>query len=514
MRHPLLFLLGFISVCLPLPGSATTPFDVTDYGAVGDGKTLDTAAIQKAIDTCAQAGGGTVFFPPGKYLTGSLSLKSHLVFSVGPGAELLGSPNPADYPVRPSPWGDGEQVISPLIYGEDLEDVTLVGPGTINGQGEIWWRRAWATDSKPSVPKVTEITPEEARAAIVHGRPRLIRLVHCTRVTLDGLTLINAGMWTVNPVFCEFVTVRDLRIHNPVPSPNTDGINPEGCRNVAISGCTIDVGDDCVTLKSGTDEVGRKMGKPTENVTITNCTMLNGHGGVVVGSEMSGGVRNVTVTNCVFQGTLRGIRLKSKRGRGGLVEGISVDNIVMQNVGTAFDITSFYGDEKTAGQILPVDDGTPRFRDIRLSNITARGSTGAGQLTGLLEMPMEDVVFSNIDIAAKTGFAIHSAKGIVFRNVRIDTDTGPALTGENVEGLVLDGVGTGTPHATAPVIDLTDVRGLSLRNCLAPGGTGTFLQVGGKSSGLTLQGNDLRAAAKPVQAAEGLTVDTLTGTGG
>jgi pectate lyase len=510
MRLLLLLLLGSLSVGLPIHGGAPAPFNVTDYGAAGDGVKKDTAAIQKAIDACAQAGGGTVFFPPGKYLTGSLSLKSHLVFSVGPGAELLGSPDPADYPVRASPWGDGEQVISPLIYGEDLVDVSLIGPGTINGQGEIWWRRAWASEPKSSVPKVTEITPDQAKAAIIHGRPRLIRLVRCTRVTLDGLELINSGMWTVNPVFCEFVTVRDLRIHNPVPSPNTDGINPESCRNVAISGCTIDVGDDCVTLKSGTDDVGRKMGKPTENVTITNCTMLNGHGGVVIGSEMSGGVRNVTVSNCVFQGTQRGIRLKSKRGRGGIVEGISVNNIVMQDVGGAIDITSFYGDEKTMGQLVPVDDGTPRFRDIRLSNITARGSTTAGQLTGLLEMPMEDVILSNIDIEAKSGFAIHNAKGIVFRNVRIDTAAGPALTGDNVENLVLDGFATSAPHADAPVIDLKDVRQLSLRNCLAPTGTGTFLQVSGKSSGLTLQANDLRAAAKPVQTADGVDkVETL-----
>jgi hypothetical protein len=423
---------------------------------------------------------------------------------------LLGSPDPADYSVRPSPWDDGTQVISSLIYGEDLEDVTLCGPGTINGQGQIWWRRAWAAEPKSSSPKVTEITQDQAKAAIIHERPRLIRLIRCTRVTLDGLELINSGMWTVNPVFCEFVTVRGLRIHNPVPSPNTDGINPESCRNVTISGCTIDVGDDCVTLKSGTDAVGRKMGRPTENVTITNCTMLNGHGGVVIGSEMSGGVRNVTVSNCVFQGTQRGIRIKSKRGRGGIVEGITVNNIVMQDVGAAIEITSFYGDEKTMGQFVPVDDGTPLFRDIRLSNITARNSTSAGQLTGLLEMPVQDVIFSNIDIAAASGFVIHNASGIVFRNVRIDTTAGPSLTGTNVENFLLDGFGTSAPHTEAPVVNLDDVRQLSLRNSIAPTGTGTFLQLGGKSSGITLQANDLRAAAHPCQTADGVgKVETL-----
>jgi polygalacturonase len=168
----------------------------------------------------------------------------------------------------------------------------------------------------------------------------------------------------------------------------------------------VDVGDDCVTLKSGTDEAGRKMGKPDENITITNCVMLKGHGGVSIGSEMSGGVRNVVISNCVFQGTQAGIRIKSQRGRGNVVEGLTASNIVMQDVRTAFILTNFYHGDDGPDDVVPVSEGTPRFRDFHFSNITARGSETAGEITGLREMPIEDVTFSEVHIHAKKGMAI------------------------------------------------------------------------------------------------------------
>ena len=248
-------------------------------------------------------------------------------------------------------------------------------------------------------------TPEDFAEAkkIANGRPQLIQIARSKDVVIEHVHLINSPSWTVHPLLCEFVRVDGITIENPVPSPNTDGINPESCRNVQIMNCRIDVGDDCVTLKIGINELGRKMGKPDENITITNCVMLKGHGGVTIGSEMSGGVRNVVVSNCVFQGTDVGIRIKSQRGRGNVVEGLTASNIVMQEVRSAFTITTFYMGSDKPEDVFPVNEGTPRFRDFHFSNITARGSDTAGEVTGLREMPIEDITFSEVHIQAKTG---------------------------------------------------------------------------------------------------------------
>jgi polygalacturonase len=408
---------------------APAVYDVRQFGAAGDGKTKETAAIAKAIDACAKAGGGTVQFPAGKYLTGAITLRSNVTLRIDTGATILGSQDPRDYPLRDSPWGDGRKEISSLIYGADLENVAITGGGIIDGQGEIWWKRQWfAKEKKGHPPAKTPADFEEAKK-VANGRPHLIKILRSKYVTIDGLRLTNSPSWTVNPVFCEFVTVHGVSIFNPVPSPNTDGINPESCRNVHISDCTIDVGDDCITLKSGTDEIGRKMGRPTENVTITNCTMLKGHGGVVIGSEMSGGVRNVSISNCVFQGTDKGLRIKSQRGRGGVVEGIAMSNVVMQDVPEAFTITMFYAGADTPEETYPVNEGTPRFRDILINNVTARGSKTAGQITGLREMDIASITFSNVRIQAQKGFTCHHAKDVWLNNVLIEPAQGPAWIG-------------------------------------------------------------------------------------
>ncbi|HWB85739.1 MAG TPA: glycoside hydrolase family 28 protein [Bryobacteraceae bacterium] len=423
---------------LALPMEAATPveiFNVKDYGALGNGRQKDTAAINRAIEACSHAGGGTVYVPPGRYLIGAITLQSGVSLDLEAGATLLGSPDPADYPLHANVFTPGRQEYSSLIYAEDAQDISLRGRGTIDGQGQNWWRRmGWPNRLK--VPR-NQRTPEElaAMAEIPYGRPQLIRFVRCKRVVIEGLHLINSPSWTIHPLLCEFVRVDGITIENPVPSPNTDGINPESSRNVQILNSRIDVGDDCVTLKSGRDEPGRRMGKPDENITITNCVMLRGHGGVTIGSEMSGGVHNVVVSNCVFQGTDSGIRIKSQRGRGGVVEGLTVSNIVMQAVSSAFTITTFYSGSDKPGDLFAVNDGTPRFRDFHFSNITARGSKTAGQITGLKEMPIEDVTFNGVHIQAQTGMKVTNARDVAFQDVIIDTGQGPAVTVVNSTGI-------------------------------------------------------------------------------
>ena len=266
-------------------------------------------------------------------------------------------------------------------------------------------------------------------------RPPFIQFMNCKNVLIEGITICNSPFWTVNPEFCENVTVRGVTINNPI-SPNTDGINPESCKYVHISDCHISVGDDCITIKSGKDRAGRKMAVPAENYTITNCTMLSGHGGVVIGSEMSGGVRKIAISNCIFDGTDRGIRIKTARGRGGIVEDIRVDNIIMKNIREqAIVLDMQYAKTKEK----PVSERTPRFRNIHLSNITADANQ-AGYLNGLAEMPIENVTFSNINIDAKTGFVIRDVNKISFHQVQINASTGPAINAKNVKQLNIDGI--------------------------------------------------------------------------
>lgn len=445
--------LPLLLACSAYAAGSLSIFNVRDYGAVGDGVHKETAAIAKAIDACAHAGGGTVYLPPGRYLTGTIVLRSNVALELEAGAVILGSGDPQDYPLHESIWDPGVQEISPLIYAENAENVTLCGRGTIDGQGQNWWRRiGWPNRLK--VPR-EQRTPQELAqmTAVAHGRPRLIRLVRCKNVVIEQLHMINSPSWTVNPELCEFVRIDGITIENPVPSPNTDGINPESCRNVQILNSRVDVGDDCVTLKSGANEAGRRMGRPDENITITNCVMLRGHGGVSIGSEMSGGVRNVVISNCVFQGTNVGIRIKSQRGRGGVVEGVTASNVVMQNVTEAFTITTFYMGHDKPTDVFPVNEGTPIFRDLHFSNITARGSKSAGQVTGLREMPIEDVTFSNVQIQAQTGMRCTNAKNIAFDDVIVDTDQGPALSIHNSSAIDSSRLRTLKPHDGTPLVE-------------------------------------------------------------
>jgi polygalacturonase len=261
-------------------------------------------------------------------------------------------------------------------------------------------------------------------------------------------------------LLCDQVRVEDVTITNPPAlGHNTDGIDPESCRNVQILNCRIDTGDDGITLKSGLDAAGRAMNRPCEDVTIANCVVYHAHGGVTIGSEESGGVRNVTVSNCVFQGTENGIRIKAQRGRGGVVEGICVNNIVMQDVPTPFTITSFYMGSDKPGDVYPVNEGTPVFRDMLFSNITARGATNAGLITGLREQAIQDVTFDNVHIQSKKGFAITNASGVVFLDSIIDTAAGPAVMLKNATDIDVARLRTRAPHQDAPLVQNEDAIG-------------------------------------------------------
>jgi polygalacturonase len=325
-------------------------------------------------------------------------------------------------------------------------------------------------------------------------RPPFIQPMYCKNILIEGITIINSPFWTINPEFCENVTVNAVTINNPT-SPNTDGINAESCKYVHISNCHISVGDDCITIKSGKDIPGRIKAMPAENYTITNCTMLRGHGGVVIGSEMSGDVKKITISNCVFDGTDRGIRIKTTRGRGGVVEEIRVDNIIMKNIRQQAIVLDM---QYSRTQPEPVSERTPKFRNIHLSNITAQ-TNEAIYINGLAEMPVEDITFSDIQFDAQKGATIKEAKNIEFHNVRITTKEGSSVIGENIDGLVIDGVRTFRPINEKATIDLNNVQNVFLYNCNPIKETDVFLQVRGeKTKSILLKNNNFAHALKPL----------------
>lgn len=435
--------------------------NVKSHHATGDGHTNDTKALQSAIDAAASAGGGTVLIPPGNYVTGSLFLRSHINLHLEPGATLLGSQDVNDFPLWRSEWEGPNAPLrhAPLIAGENLTNVSLTGRGAIDARGAFWWDMQLA---RPG----TEVL-----------RPLSYRLVNSSNLLVEGLTFKNSPMWTVSPLHCDNVTLRALTIINPPDSPNTDGINPESCRNVHIDSCHVDVGDDCITLKSGKETDARTHLTPCENITITNCTLLRGHGGVVIGSEMSGSVRNVVISNCVFVGTDRGLRFKSRRGRGGVVEDIRASNLIMDRVGCAFAINLFYGcgawgESKVSDQSpWPVDSSTPRFRRLRFSNITARDIRWAGiYLQGLPEMWLEDIAFDNValyldphnhekgspDMApgmietAGSGVIAHRVRNLALRNLELHHPRGTPISISDASNLTLSNLLT-HPKSETPL---------------------------------------------------------------
>jgi hypothetical protein len=368
-----------------------------------------------------------------------------------------------------------------------------------------------------------------------YPRPRLISFSRCTNILIEGVTLTNSPSWTLHPFACENVTVDKVTISNPSDSPNTDGINPESCRNVRISNCHVDVGDDCVTIKSGTEQDRGRLA-PCENITITNCTMVHGHGGVVIGSEMSGDVRNVVISNCVFVGTDRGIRLKSRRERGGVVEDIRVTNVVMQDVLCPFIMNLYYGcgawgtDKVSDKSPWPVNEGTPRFRRVHFSNISAREvQYAAAFIYGLAEMFVEDVSFSDIAVSMaldaeagdpamapdmtpmqRAGFFACNARGLRFHNVEVADQLGPALILTDVVDVDISGCTTHTPAAGASIIHMENVDGAFVHGCRAPAGTGTFLRLeGANTQGVVLKGNDLTQAKRAVDLAGDVRADAV-----
>ena len=414
---------------IPAPIIPSRVFHVTDYGAKGDGKTKNTAAFQKAIDACGAAGGGVVDVPPGRYLTGPLTLTSSLNLHLNAGATLLLSDDIADYTLTKNRFQD-------CIAAKNAHDIAITGGGTIDGQGAFWWTNYVKLKDAPAG------TPNPPH------RPFLVVLTGCRRVLVEGVTLTNSPMFHLVPQKCQDVRIEGIHISSPQTSKNTDGLDPSGW-NFVIKGCTFDVGDDCIALKpSGRIAADQPACK---DFLIENCTFLHGHG-MSVGGQTPGGLEHLTVRDCAFRGTDAGIRLKAPRGSGGLVENLTYENLTMHDVKVPILITSYYADsspgvtptDPATDAAQPVSDTTPIWRHIRIRNVSAVGGTVAGEVYGLPEMPVSDVTLTDVNVAGHAGMKIIHARGIRFVRSHVSAETGApvALVDAQVTGLDVSGRST------------------------------------------------------------------------
>lgn len=484
-KHLLFFMVFLLGLNIVVANART--FDMKQLGADLTGKESCTDLINKAIDEAAAEGGGTIYFPAGTYLTATIRMKSNITLNIESGATLRFSDNFEDYlPFVKIRWeGTVMNTLSPLIYADNADNLTITGRGTLDGNGFKWW--AWENDTRqliknnggklPSLNKLQQMWVDANKDLEVSDyykpslerrmfRPPFIQFFECSNITIENVKIINSPFWTINPAFCDNVTVHGVTINNPSKNPkgpNTDGINPTSCSNVRISDCFISVGDDCITIKSGRDADGRKYGKPCENLTVANCIMLSGHGGVVIGSEMSGGVKKVTISNCVFDGTDAGIRLKASRGRGGVVEDIRVNNIVMKNIRRNAFIFDLFYDRLSKPE--PISERTPVFRNIHLSNITGSGIKQIGYTKGIEEMPIDELSFSNMNMEAEKGFSAETTTNIRFYNVDFSVEEGSSLYFKECKGVVLDDVRSKKPLSGQAIVEVEKAEAVQINNC-------------------------------------------------
>jgi len=424
----LLLLFGITNCLAAGLGGESRIFDVREFGAKGDGTMLDTKAIQKALDACGKSGGGTVQFPAGTYRSQPLTLRANTNVRLEAGATLLASTNQSDFMKVPGNWFEaksGSDFI-PFIGGKDLTDVTFSGKGVIDGSGAAWWDEAEKARQK--------------KPGYTLPRPNLIVLERCQNVRMENITLQNSPKFHFVPTDCEGVVVSNVTVTAPAGAANTDAIDPASCKNVLITRCRIDVGDDNVAIKAGKKIAGREFA--SEDITVTDCTFLHGHG-LSIGSETIGGVHHVTVRNCTFENTENGLRIKSQRGKGGMVEDISYSDITMQNVNPAITLTSYYMNSSAGDVAQPAGirsnssnaavSNTPVYRNIHISNLSATCVGMAGIINGLPDCMISNVVFENVQISAAQSFEIRNARDIQLRNVVVSAKTGAPFTTENAQ---------------------------------------------------------------------------------
>jgi len=536
-------LLSLAGIALnPMPSRAqesqrtrTNLFDVRSYGATGDGKVKDTAKIQTAVDDCAKSGGGTVYLSPGIYLSGTVVLRDNVTFFLEAGATLLGSTDVADYSSQTGPPLKGDANSKHLLFARDAANVTVCGTGRIDGQGRSFWvpsgRHSPAPDDAWRDVATYDWKPIE--------RPSpMLEFFNCTNLRIEDVTLENAPGWTMRPIECDGVTIRGIKIRNPVIGPNTDGIDPTCCRNVFIADCDIATGDDAICLKS--ESPYGQLGV-SKNITITNCVLTCCCNGLKFGTATMGGIENVTFTNSVIYNddvplnarVISGIAIEMVDG--GWVTGVVISNVRMQRVRTPIFIRL---GNRGHGQSNP----TPgRIRGVMIDNVHATGAIVTSSITGLAGHDVEDVSLTNIRIDTEEGgkqewtsrtipelppqypearmfgrlpaygFFCRHVSGLKLDDVQIVAaapDMRPAVHCDDVKDLRVDRLTASAPASSEPLIVLSDVQRAFLTGCSMAGEVGVELR-GERTAGIHLVGNDFSLTGKPFNLRAGASRDSL-----
>ncbi|MEA5429178.1 glycoside hydrolase family 28 protein [Arcicella lustrica] len=512
------------------PTFAKDTFNVTKFGAKPDGITLNTQAINDAITACSKKGGGVVLVPNGMWLTGPIVLKSNVNLHIRKAATLLFTEDKSQYPlVEGSYEGKSAARNQSPISATNQENIAITGQGIIDGSGDVWRavNKAQLTESEWNAKKasggvlkangLTWYPSEQFMKASVENRsmllkdgvslqsfadmkdflrPNLLVITKCKKVLLEGVTFQNSPAWCLHPLMSENLTLRNLTIKNPEYAHNGDGMDIESCKNFLVDGCTIDVGDDAICIKSGKDEEGRKRGMPTENGIVRNCIVYNGHGGFVVGSEMSGGARNIFVYDCTFTGTDKGLRFKSVRGRGGIVENIYAKNIFMKDIAQEaifFDMYYFvkFATDSPRDERPVVNEGTPIFRNMKFENIVCKGANKGIFVRGLSEMPIQNIQMSNIVLDTKIGAEFIDASNITLEKV--------TLISEN----------------TKPVISVNNSNGLTFNTIQYKANAELLFAIAGeRSKAIQILQTDSSKAQKNIEFTEGATKEAITASTG
>lgn len=457
---------------------------IADYGGVGDGVTLNTEAFARAIDVLVDNGGGRLVVPTGVWLTGPITLKDNIDLHIRPDAVLLFSTDRDLYPIVETVFEglDTRRCLAP-INADGARNIAITGGGTIDGNGDSWrqvkkskiapsqWKSLlksggftnekgdlWYPDSSSFRGSVVSdafnvpqglVTDEEWNSVKTYLRPVLIGLKNCENVLLEDCLFQNSPCWNIHPLMCKNVIINNITVRNPWYSQNGDGLDVDSCEDVLVINSSFDVGDDAICIKSGKDEDGRRRARPCRNLIVDNCIVFHGHGGFVVGSEMSGGVQNIKVSNCRFLGTDVGLRFKSCRGRGGVVENIYIEDIVMMDIPTEpllFDL--HYGGKSAVEaaaegvsefdvEYVPADGTTPQFRDIHIKDVVCSGAARAMYFNGIPEKNIENIVVEDCEIVSDKGADLRYSAGVVLRNVSITQTDGQGYSLANCKNVVI-----------------------------------------------------------------------------
>jgi hypothetical protein len=495
--------------------SASTIIDVTAFGAARDGRTPATAALQKAIDTCAAAGGGMVLVPPGQYLTAPLFLRSNLHLHLTAGATLMASDRFDDYPpIDSRSEGIERKSYASLLTGIGLENVTITGRGVLDGQGPPWWRAHEITRNMRLERNLPREADNPAGAPLRWPRPRILNLVHCEGVVVSGLTVRDGPAWDFHLVYCQDVLIDGVTLQG-LQAEHCDGIIIDSCRHVRIANCCLGSGSEGVALKSGYNEDGRRVGIACEDVTITNCHFLPTPGAAIgIGSETAGGIRNVTITGCTIGSCNNAVHVRSPRGRGGVVENIRISNLVVDQFhGPALLVSHFYDslrmgslfgegpspegnpetDRKTR---VPAGEGTPTFREIVFSDITLGPGPAVAVVEGLPERYITGVTFKDIDARrTKAGITGVRVTDLTVSGLAIEPSDAPAVAARDVEGLEVHRLECRRSPAGPPLVELENVSDAFVHGCrVARSGTGFVHLRGSANRNIELMANKTTVA--------------------